>query len=807
MSSQMRSSPVKGSLSAATTGGRRRKPLSEEQFHDDSFGLRDFVEGLSRRAVLETEREQRSAAAGAAVALETEAVRVVLEGALSELRTLDGVLTRRLGEALERCAQSEARFQREAERLVAAQEGLQQQLEAMDARMADNTAAAIGVGERLATASAQRESVDAAAEVVRYLAELNGGDAHSAVFVDPERIHERESVLKNLRLITTGLGDEPRTRVGVAMVESQCRQLERQLLDRFRTAVRSANVPEMQALATSMFDFDGGEACLAAYLEEAFALPKAFRDRLGSDQASAALRKFFLHVTAALDRQQATIEAVFPDPSRVLTSIVEQIFEWNSEGGGGGGGAANFPLSIRLFLERIRSATERASPETHLVLLAEAFDRTAELVQHLSGFAFDRSSVSPERMTGFLFAEARDTYLEKELELQARLYLAKLESSRGLMSPTVLEERRRGASRFPWETADEGAQAIKQISLEDLETSKFLLQQHRAALDRCVKLSHRTDVAANVTSLYKLLLQTLGSSCLVRAVDLHLELMSDRANAKRSVDVSFLYVTLTVNSIILDLEQYHHGQVLPRVAASINEPTKCASLLGKLLATLEQRLSAGLQRLVHVMAGQADALLSARQNRRDFKPPADVLVGAPTQACAAVCEFLIAQHAVVMACLDGGNAQLFLHSLGSLFYDALFAHLKKYSVSLGLGGTQLMMDMSRYVEIIKRFGSPSLDSHFAALRQLVNIHLVDRATIRSLLRELVSAAAAASAAAAVAAAAAAAAGGGAPEQSGGVAAMTTVDEASKKMTIADIREYLQTHEHYNSAWNDFLREQ
>ncbi len=278
----MRSSPIKSSSTqhvgavGGSGGSRRRKPLSEEQFFDDAFGLRDFVEGLTRRAVLETEREQRGKEAGAA-SLETEGLRGLLEGALGELRALDGLLARRLGDALERCAQSEARFQRETERLVRAQEGLQAQLEAMDARMADNTASAVGVGERLATASAQRESVDAAAEVVRYLAELNGGAAHSAVFVDPERIHERESVLKNLRLITAGLADEPRTRVGVALVESQCRQLEKQLAERFRAAVRAGDVPDMQALAASMFDFDGGGACVAAYLEEAFALPKTFK--------------------------------------------------------------------------------------------------------------------------------------------------------------------------------------------------------------------------------------------------------------------------------------------------------------------------------------------------------------------------------------------------------------------------------------------------------------------------------------------------------------------------------------------------
>jgi hypothetical protein len=265
-------------------------------------------------------------------------------------------------------------------------------------------------------------------------------------------------------------------------------------------------------------------------------------------------------------------------------------------------------------------------------------------------------------------------------------------------------------------------------------------------------------------------------------------------------------VALTVNSIVLDLEQYHHDQGLPRVAASINEPTKCSGLLARLLTQLEQRLSVGLQRLVHVMAGQADAVLGSRQNRRDFRPAESALIEAPTAACVAACSVLASQQAVVSTCLDGGNAQLFLHSLGDLFFDALFAHLKRQPVSLGLGGTQLMMDLSRYVETIRRFGSPALDAHFAALRQLVNIHLVDQSSIRNVLRELVSATAAASAAASAAAAAAAAATAAEGAVGGAAAVSAVVNDAASKMSLAHIREYLQTHEQYNSSWVSWLRD-
>jgi hypothetical protein len=48
-------------------------------------------------------------------------------------------------------------------------------------------------------------------------------------------------------------------------------------------------------------------------------------------------------------------------------------------------GEGNFPLSIKRLLEAIRSATERSAPETYLVVVAEAFDRTCALRDHLQG--------------------------------------------------------------------------------------------------------------------------------------------------------------------------------------------------------------------------------------------------------------------------------------------------------------------------------------------------------------------------------------------------------------------------------------
>lgn len=209
---------------------RKRKPLSEESFHDESFELGELLKNLTRRVVFERVREERGQQEAQ---LHTEAFARVFETADQELRALDAAFKVRaflpspllmpwqehLDEALDHCVVAEQNFKRQldllgkvrfcgflwsGDALRQSEEACKKQLEQIERRMADNTASAIGLGERLGTASSVRDSVEAGLEAMRYFSELNTGKASSAVFVDPERIHELESVLKSLRLIVAG---------------------------------------------------------------------------------------------------------------------------------------------------------------------------------------------------------------------------------------------------------------------------------------------------------------------------------------------------------------------------------------------------------------------------------------------------------------------------------------------------------------------------------------------------------------------------------------------------------------------------
>ena len=398
---------------------------------------------------------------------------------------------------------------------------------------------------------------------------------------------------------------------------------------------------------------------------------------------------------------------------------------------------------------------------------------TQQLAERLESGASGTQGLAT-RLADSVFSGVREKYLQRETELQERLWRSRVEAveAGGVLCPQLLESRLNARSLL-WESAQEEAERLAQEdatrdpSLADLERVQGALSLHAAALSRATLLSATRTVAANVTALYRLLLRLYGQDTLIRAVDLHLQLLPDRVPSIREpIDTSFLRVALTVNSVVLALERFHHVELLPRVSrASVNEPTKCNTLRARLLTQLESRLSEGLQRLAFILAARGQQLLHAHQGRRDFRPPPhSPSPSGPTATASAVCDFVKTQVMQVRGCLDGGNAEVFLRALGSELYHHLFTHLSSLTVALGEGGAQLLMDTTRYADTMRLFQLPGLDAQFAQLKAMSSIHCVDEKAIRPLLKDLVA--------------------NGVP--------------------LADLRSFLETHEHYSTAWAEWL---
>jgi hypothetical protein len=214
----LRASPSKGKKSG------QRRHLTEEHFRED-FELATFVESVSRRTVHDIVRKE----AKDTVSFEIDAFKGVFEGAISDLRVLEGNFMRRMDEVgpedtifilffffllfakrawkhaswrnkstrprrsfCSRCRQTvPSNWSSWTPRWPTVRPFYFSFLLVSFSFLSLGTAAATSIGERLSIASAQRESVEAAVEVIRYFEELNSNKCSSLVFVDPQRIHER----------------------------------------------------------------------------------------------------------------------------------------------------------------------------------------------------------------------------------------------------------------------------------------------------------------------------------------------------------------------------------------------------------------------------------------------------------------------------------------------------------------------------------------------------------------------------------------------------------------------------------------
>ena len=323
----IRSSPGKG------TGPRR---LAEEAFLE-GLEATQLVESVTRRTVGEAERGA-TAAGGESEGFAVDVFRRQLEVALGEVRSADAGLARRQAEALERCRRAERAFREQSSQLLRVQEDCASALDHMDGRMGQGSASAVGVGERLSALSAQRESCDAALEVMEYLEAMQAsGEAQALVFVDPQRLHEREAVLKNLELITAGLDpQDQRTAVGQAVVASQCRQLEKSLISNLRQAVNVGDTGAMQQCVASLLDFGAQRVCVDVYLCEACGVTKSVNLSsvrvLDRSRADSAVRKYFARALAAVEREQSRAGLVFPEPEVVLGRLAELLLGAEEKG-------------------------------------------------------------------------------------------------------------------------------------------------------------------------------------------------------------------------------------------------------------------------------------------------------------------------------------------------------------------------------------------------------------------------------------------------------------------------------------------
>mmetsp|Transcript_11825 Transcript_11825/g.29864 ORF Transcript_11825/g.29864 Transcript_11825/m.29864 type:complete len:317 (+) Transcript_11825:93-1043(+) len=201
--------------------------------------------------------------------------------------------------------------------------------------------------------------------------------------------------------------------------------------------------------------------------------------------------------------------------------------------------------------------------------------------------------------------------------------------------------------------------------------------------------------------------------------------------------LNIVHQASNVMSLVL---QHFLGVVMPAVSASINERAHCTMALEKLQASLESRISTLLSHALSSTMLHTSSLLK-QQGKADFKVrdhkkdgPSDG-VAMPTSTCSGVVEYLSSVSRAISVCLDGQNLENALGQLGTSLYLTLLKHFKSLSVSQGLGGMQLMRDVSEYQSWARSLGTLSLHTKFDLLRHIANMHTFPPHNLQALIEE------------------------------------------------------------------------
>ena len=143
------------------------------------------------------------------------------------------------------------------------------------------------------------------------------------------------------------------------------------------------------------------------------------------------------------------------------------------------------------------------------------------------------------------------------------------------------------------------------------------------------------------------------------------------------------------------------------------------------------------------MAAHIERLLASLQKKSDWRVrednPAALAEEGPSRACQAVCAYVREAAAKLKATLDGRNLRLVQAELAQRLHRALWAHLRRFSVSAGLGGMRLLRDCSEYRDLVRRLqlaaAAPAVADSFEQLREAANLFVVPPGNLRPLLEE------------------------------------------------------------------------
>ncbi|GJJ74784.1 exocyst complex component 5 [Entomortierella parvispora] len=705
------------------------------------------------------------------------------ESSLKELERLSSKMQKHTSELERETQKEELAFKKQVKELGSGFEDVQSTLEGLDSRISEVGSTAIRIGEKLETADKQRARAVLSKKLMEYFTQFNEGRCPTLeslmTLQGLEGQIEAARILRQLAILAKDV-DLEETVVARQGIERFREQFEKDMLESFDKAYREADPKVMAHCAKALLEFNGGHSCVQIYVNQHdfFMLHSKVNESTpmeGPNQEDltnpiaaippidAGLIKLYEDIRTTVDQEAEIISMVFPNPASVFQVFIQRVF------------GQSIQQFIETLLERAQSKSTLAYLRTllsiheHTIILVNDLKKCEDTLKIGVNTNIKGSNVSVttqplaqtlDRCLDDLFVPylEGDRYLEKELQSLCEVYdtmLAKF---------TAYQLQRRGGNKFRAiitrtfnQIIDNNRQTLPPVVQENFATVKNpekyqnmqvsdddgalsvdlvvkLLKIHAESVVRSVGLLPVTGRPKNTAVLFQLLTDYIGMRYIDAALDSALEDLS-ALDPKFPPDLRPMKRVKLVNGIVHLIQMHFQTTILPLTVPSPQVYRDTVIQKNKLMASVEAKANATIQKEIDVILAWLDTCLS-RQRRTDFKPKDDEidLTGLATKPCIDCCEFLRRMYDTTRKCFDGKNIEMFCSEVGITFHGMLLEHFKKFSIS-PVGGVLLAKDIAKYQETVKTWNIPALDERFETLRQLGKVFLAKPEMLPSVLNE------------------------------------------------------------------------
>ncbi|KAJ4805111.1 Exocyst complex component 5 [Rhynchospora pubera] len=654
-------------------------------------------------------------------------------------------------------------------------DGLFDSFARLDSRISSVGQTAAKIGDHLQSAESQREMASQTIDLIKYLMEFNStpGDLMelSPLFSDDSRVAEAASIAQKLRSfaeedagrqgVTSAVGAANASRgleVAVANLQEYCNELENRLLARFDAASQRRELSTMSECAKILSQFNRGTSAMQHYVASRpmFIDVEVMNEDIqvvlgdqglqsGTTNIARGLSTLYKDIAETVRKEAATITAVFPSPSDVMSILVQRVLEQRVT-------AILDKLLVKPSLVNMPSI-EDGGLLLYLRILAVTYDKTEELAKGLQSVGCGDLDV--EGLTESLFTVHKDEYAEYEQASLKQLYQIKIEE---LRAEALQQQPEITGTISRAKAAALTTSPQQQISVTVV--TEFV-RWNEEAISRCTLLSSQpSTLAANVRSVFTCLLDQVSrylTEGLERARESLNEAaaMRDRfvigtsvsrrvaaaaatqaeaaaAAGENSFKAFMIAVQRCANSIAI-LQQYFSNTISRLLLPVEGAHAASCEQMGTAISNVEGAAHKGLLQCIDTVMAEVERLLSTEQKTTDYRSPDDGVIPdhRPTNACTRVVAYLSRVLEVAFTALEGLNKQSFLTELGNRLHKGLLNNWQKFTFNPS-GGLRLKRDITEYGEFVRSFNAPSIDEKFELLGILANVFIVAPESLASL---------------------------------------------------------------------------